>query len=114
MLRVGDITLVMLLILLIPALFGSHCDAFHRSFTLYLEGGYQVQGITYIWSGSGAETPGGLNAKKLLFLMSYLIFEFPLDLALWGAKLEVSPTQFLLRSHVRTTRSFCRFRENYC
>jgi hypothetical protein len=50
MLRVGDITLVMLLILLTPALFGSHCDAFHLSFILHLEGGYPAQGITYICS----------------------------------------------------------------
>jgi hypothetical protein len=38
---------------------------------------------------SGAETLGGAERKKnFLFLMSYLMFKFPLDLALWGAKLE--------------------------
>jgi len=67
MLRVGDITLVMLLILLTPALFGSHCDAFHRSFTLHLEGGYPVQGITYIWSDREQKLRGAERKKTFVF-----------------------------------------------
>jgi len=55
---------------------------------------------SFIWKGDiqlrelrifgtiGSRNSGGLNAKKLLFLMSYLMFKFPLDLVLWGAKLE--------------------------
>ena len=41
-----------------------------------------------IFGAIGSRNSVGLNAKKLLFLMSYLMFKFPLDLALWGAKLE--------------------------
>ena len=67
MLRVGGITLVMLLILLTPALFGSHCDAFHRSFTLHLEGGYPVQGITYIWSDREQKLQRAERKKTFVF-----------------------------------------------
>ena len=67
MLRVGGITLVMLLILLTPALFGSHCDAFHRSFTLHLEGDIQFRELRIFGADREQKLRGAERKKTFVF-----------------------------------------------
>jgi hypothetical protein len=86
--KARDITLAMSLILLTPAPFDRHFDVLHRSSYFIRKGVTQFKELR-IFGAIGCRNSGGAERKKnFLFLMSYLMFKFPLDLALWGAKLE--------------------------